>query len=248
MSEPMMTSPAPLPGLQGKTALVTGASRGIGLAIARALAASGVRVAVVARSADALHDAAGEIGALAFPTDVTSAEAVDDLAARVSVGLAGAPDFVVNSAGSFALSTVSSTTGEEFDRQLEVNLRGPFLVMRAFLPAMLARRSGHIVSIGSVAGRVAFAGNGAYSASKFGLRGLHEVLAEETRGSGVRTTLIEPAATDTPLWDALDPDSRSDLPSRAAMLRPDDVARAVHFVLSQPESVEISLLAIRGTR
>lgn len=227
---------------------MTGASRGIGLAIARALAASGVRVAMVARTVEALHEAAGELGALAFSADVTSASAVEELAARVTVGLGGTPDFVVNSAGSFALSPVAATTPGEFDHQLEVNLRAPFLVMRAFLPAMLARRSGHIVSIGSIAGRMAFSGNGAYSAGKFGLRGLHEVLAEETRGTGVRTTLVEPAATDTALWDALDPDSRSDLPSRAAMLRADDVARAVHFVLSQPESVEISLLAIRGTR
>ena len=92
------------------------------------------------------------------------------------------------------------------------------------------------------------AGNGAYGASKFGLRGLHQVLAEEIRGSGVRATLIEPAATDTPLWDPLDPDSRDDLPSRSQMLTPDDVARAVVFALTQPAEVELSLLAIRSAR
>lgn len=235
-------------GLEGRTALVTGASRGIGLAVAQALAGSGARVAMVARSADELHAAAAEVGGLAFPADVTRAAEVDELAARVSVGLGGAPDFVVSSAGSFALAPIASTSPEEFDRQVEVNLRGPFLLMRAFLPAMLARRSGHLVSVGSVAGRTAFAGNGAYAASKFGLRGLHEVLAEETRGTGVRSTLLEPAATDTALWDPLDPDSRPDLPSRASMLRADDVARAVLYVLSQPEGVEVSLLALRGSR
>jgi NAD(P)-dependent dehydrogenase (short-subunit alcohol dehydrogenase family) len=227
---------------------VTGASRGIGLAIARALRASGARVAMVARSEGDLRRAAQEVGGEAFPADVTSAPEVERLAARLSAGPGGAPDIVVNSAGSFALAPLVETTPEEFDRQLAVNLRGPFLVTRAFLPSMLARGRGHLVSIGSVAGRTAFAGNGAYGASKFGLRGLHEVLALETRGTGVRATLVEPAATDTPLWDPLDPDSRADLPPRASMLRPEDVARAVHFVLSQPESVEIPLLAIRGGR
>ena len=234
--------------LEGKTALVTGASRGIGLAVARLLAERGARVALVARSHEELHAAASDVGGMAFPADVTSAGTVEELAARVSAGLGGAPDFVVNSAGSFALAPIASTTPEEFDRQLEVNLRGPFLVMRAFLPAMLARRSGHLVGIGSVAGRSAFAGNGAYAASKFGLRGLHEVLAEETRGTGVRSTLVEPAATDTSLWDPLDPDSRADLPSRPSMLRADDVARAVLYVLSQPDGVEVSLLALRSSR
>ena len=113
---------------------------------------------------------------------------------------------------------------------------------------MLERGSGHVVSIGSVAGRVAFPGNGAYGASKFGLRGLHAVLAEEVGGTGVRATLIEPAATDTPLWDPLDPDARGDLPSRAAMLRPEDVARAVVYALAQPAGVEVSTLALRASR
>jgi NADP-dependent 3-hydroxy acid dehydrogenase YdfG len=92
------------------------------------------------------------------------------------------------------------------------------------------------------------AGNGAYGASKFGLRGLHQVLAEEVRGTGVRATLVEPSATDTPLWDPLDPDSRADLPSRSSMLSPDDIARAVVFALVQPAEVELSLLAIRSAR
>ena len=110
---------------------------------------------------------------------------------------------------------------------------------------MLERGSGHIVNVGSVAGRLAIPGNGAYSASKFGLRGLHAVLAQELRGTGVRCTLVEPAATDTALWDALNPDARSDLPRRGEMLRPEDVARAVLFAVTQPRGVELSHLAIR---
>jgi NAD(P)-dependent dehydrogenase (short-subunit alcohol dehydrogenase family) len=234
--------------LQGRSALVTGASRGIGLAIARALRDRGAWVGMVARSAGPLRTAADGIGGRAFPADAASAEAVAELGRRVREELGGAPNFVINAAGAFALGSIADTSAEEFDRQLAANLRAPFLVIREFLGSMLARRSGHLVSIGSVAGRVAFPGNGAYGASKYGLRGLHEVLAEEIRGSGVRATLIEPAATDTPLWDPLDPDARPDLPSRAAMLKPEEVARAVEFVVSLPESVEVSLLALRSSR
>jgi NAD(P)-dependent dehydrogenase (short-subunit alcohol dehydrogenase family) len=133
-----------------------------------------------------------------------------------------------------------------FDGQIAANLRAPFLVTRAFLPLMLRRGSGHLVSIGSVAGRVAFAENGAYAASKFGLRGLHEVLLQEVRGTGVRATLVEPAATDTPLWDPIDPDSRPGFPSRAAMLRAADVARVVVFAAAQPRHVQIPFVAVEA--
>ncbi|MBA2669368.1 MAG: SDR family oxidoreductase, partial [Gemmatimonadetes bacterium] len=142
---------------------------------------------------------------------------------------------------------ISETEPESFDRQIAVNLRAPFLLMRAFLPRMLERGSGHIINIGSVAGRSAFPGNGAYSASKFGLRGLHEVLCEELRGTRVRATLLEPSATDTSLWDELDPDNRDDLPSRASMMRPEDVARAVFFALAQPPEIQLSVIAMRAT-
>src|SRR5690606_11757039 len=115
--------------------------------------------------------------------------------------LGGAPDILENAAGSFLLAPIAETSTDDFLEQLAVNLGGPFYLIRAFLPDMLVRRAGHIVNIGSISGRVSMAGNGAYGASKFGLRGLHQVLAEEVRGTGVRATLIEPAATDTPLWD-----------------------------------------------
>jgi NADP-dependent 3-hydroxy acid dehydrogenase YdfG len=113
---------------------------------------------------------------------------------------------------------------------------------------MLARGSGHVVNVSSIAGRLAFPGNAAYSASKFGLRGMHEVLAAELRGTGVRATLIEPAATDTPLWDALQPDDRPDLPSRTSMLNVEDVARAIVYAVEQPAGIEVSLLALQSSR
>ncbi len=233
--------------LRGLTALVTGASGGIGREVARGLVEAGAWVGMVARLESTLTAVAQEIGGHAIAGDVSSAADVHRLTAYLAELLGDAPDLLVNAAGAFALSPLAETDPTVFDEQIAVNLRGPFLLIRAFLPLMLERGSGHVISIGSVAGRVAMPENGAYSASKFGLRALHEVLALELRGTGVRATLVEPAATDTGLWDPVDPDARPDLPSRGAMLRPEEVARAVLFAASQPRDVEIPLIAIRST-
>lgn len=236
---------APFAELSGTRALVTGASKGIGLATARLLAASGAWVGMVARTKDVLEDAAADVGGHPFAVDVSEADAVARLADRYGEAAGGPPDVVVCAAGAFSLAPVAETDPADLERQIAANLVAPFLVVRAFLPGMLERRAGHLVNIGSVAGRVPLPGNGAYSASKYGLRGLHEVLSEEVRGTGVRATLIEPSATDTALWDPLDPDGRPDLPSRVDMLRPEDVARAVLFAVAQPAGVELSHVAIR---
>jgi NADP-dependent 3-hydroxy acid dehydrogenase YdfG len=232
--------------LAGKTVVVTGASRGIGLEVARLMAASGAWVGMVARGGDALSAAAAEVGGHAIAGDVGEPAGVQALATRVTGLLGDAPDILVSSAGAFSLAPIAQTDPADFERQLAVNLRGPFLLIRAFLPAMLRRRSGHLIHLGSVAGRVAFAENGAYAASKFGLRGLHEVLLHEVRGTGVRATLVEPAATDTALWDAIDPDTHPGLPPRAAMLRAQDVARVVMFAASQPRHVQIPTIAVEA--
>jgi NADP-dependent 3-hydroxy acid dehydrogenase YdfG len=155
-----------------------------------------------------------------------------------------APDYLVNAAGAFSLAPLSSTSPEDFDRNLNVNLRGPFLLMRAFLPAMLERGSGHIVTLGSIAGRQAFPSNGAYSASKFGVRGLHAVLDQELKGTGVRSTLVEPAATDTPLWDAIDRTANQGLPERTAMLDAEAVADAVLFAITRPARTGIHAISL----
>jgi NAD(P)-dependent dehydrogenase (short-subunit alcohol dehydrogenase family) len=232
--------------LAGRSALVTGASRGIGFATAVALARAGAWVGMVARSAGDLTAAAGKAGGHPLPADVSSAAGVDRLVNTMGEHLSGPPDLLVNSAGAFALSSLVDTDPEDFDRQIAANLRAPFLLIRALLPEMLARNSGHILNVGSIAGRLALPGNAAYSASKFGLRGLHEVLAVELAGTAIRLSLVEPAATDTPLWDPLDPDARDDLPSRAQMLRPEAVARAILFAVTQPAEVEVSHLAVRA--
>jgi NADP-dependent 3-hydroxy acid dehydrogenase YdfG len=230
--------------LLGQTALVTGASRGIGARAAERLAEAGARVWPMARSEGALAELAARTGGTPIVADVTDEAAVWDALDRLQDELGGAPDMVVCAAGTFGLAPVAEVTVKALDAQLSVNLRGAFLVTRALLPSMLERGRGLVIHVGSVAGRRAFPGNGAYAASKFGLRGFHEVLLEELRGTGVRATLLEPAATDTPLWDPLAPDSDPTLPSRTEMLSPDDVAEAILFVATRPDTVRIPFLPI----
>ena len=226
------------------TALVAGASRGVGEAVARRLAANGTRTALVARSGEALQTLAGELGGVALPCDLLDAEAVEATAHRVQEALDGPPEVVVNAAGVFSMAPAHETSVEDFDRNVAVNLRGAFLLVRALLPAMLRRGRGLLVNVGSVAGRRGLPGNAAYGASKYGLRGLHEVLPDEVRGTGVRVALVEPAATDTELWDPYDPDADPGLPDRAEMLDPGDVARVVHFAATTRPEVNLPVLQV----
>lgn len=228
-----------------RTAVVTGASRGIGLAVARALAPE-YRVIMIARTADDLRAAARDIGdaACPLPGDLADAGAANVAVERIGSMTDGAPDLLVNNAGFFKLSPIEATSPEDFSASIDVNLAAPFRLIRAFLPEMRKRGSGHIVSIGSIADRTAFPENGSYAAAKFGLRGLHAVLRAELAGSGVRSTLISPGPVDTPLWNDVNPDEREGFTPRSAMLRPDDVAAAVLFVVSQPTSVNVDELRI----
>jgi len=232
--------------LAGRTALVTGASRGIGRATAERLAAAGARVALLARSEEPLLELAGRLGggALAVPCDVSDRVAVEDAAHEVARRFGGAPDVLVNNAGLFALATLERTTAESFVATLDTNLVAPFLLVRAFLPAMRARGSGSIVTLGSVADRTAFPENGAYAASKYGLRALHEVLRAELRGTGVRATLVSPGPVDTPLWEPVNPDARDGFTPRAAMLSADAVADAIVYVVTRPAAVNVDELRL----
>jgi NADP-dependent 3-hydroxy acid dehydrogenase YdfG len=239
--------------LEGRTALVTGASRGIGLAIADALEADGALVVRVARSVASrdsevglLRRTGGVDRRIELRCDVTLEHEVQRLAETVRETI-GAPDILVNNAGSFLLKPVTHTTAEEFRQQLEVNLVGAFLVARALLPPMAARGGGHVVTLGSVADHQAFPGNAAYAASKYGLRGLHQTLRAEFAESRIRFTLISPGPTDTTLWDPIDPDRRDDLPSRDRMLQADDVAEAVRFAVTRPPRMTVELMRVMPT-
>ena len=222
---------------------MTGATGGIGAAVARRLAGDGFKVYVGGRRRGRLERMAAEIGGAALPFDITVEAGLAGAREVVEAGV-GRLDVLVNAAGVFDLAPVVETGSEVLSRNLGVNLTGSINVTRAFLPGMLAAGSGLVVNVGSVAGWKAFPDNAAYSASKYGLRGFHDVLLEELRGTGVRACLLEPGAVDTGLWDPLDPDSAPHLPDRAEMLRPEDVARAVGFVAGLPSSVAVPLLRI----
>lgn len=229
-----------------RSVVVTGASRGIGAAIARRLAARGMRVVLVARSEERLKALALELGgdAIALPCDLAEASALDRAVRTIDERLGGAPDVLVSNAGAFALAPAHEQDADAFASMLTVNLAGPFRLMRAWLPAMRARGTGHLVTIGSIADRVIFPGNAAYAASKYGLRALHEVLREELRGTGVRASLVSPAQVDTELWDPLDPDNTPGFTPRSRMLPPEAVAEAVAWVVGAPPYVNVDELRL----
>ncbi|HEX2721878.1 MAG TPA: SDR family oxidoreductase [Gemmatimonadaceae bacterium] len=232
--------------LAGRTALVTGASRGIGAEIARALAAGGARVALVARTQSALEALAGEIGgdALVVAGDLSQEASLSKAATAVRDAFGGPPDILVNNAGVFRIVALESMEPADFSAMLRLNLLAPFLVSREFLPAMRARGSGHVITIGSIADRVIYAGNGAYSASKFGMRAIHEVLREETRGSGIKATLVSPASVDTDIWDPIRFPGESASPDRSGMMDPAAVADAVLYAVTRPSGVNIDELRL----
>jgi NAD(P)-dependent dehydrogenase (short-subunit alcohol dehydrogenase family) len=210
---------------------VTGASRGIGAATARALADAGARLLLAARpSPDLERLASGLPGARAVPTDVRDPAAVERLVEAAAA--LGGPDLLVHAAGLGVFAPLEQTSLEQWDEMLEVNLRGAFLLCRAALPGMRARGRGHVFTIVSIAGQRAFPNAGAYCASKFGLLGLTRVLAEEVRRDGVKVSAIVPGAVDTPFWER----AGADLP-RERMLSPDAVAAAILFAATAPPTV-----------
>ncbi len=225
--------------LAGKVAVVTGASRGIGRVIADRLEEAGAKVGCLARSFTECRTDSR----LEMRCDVTQ-EADVRRAVEQVVSAFGAPHIVVNNAGAFLLKPLADTTPEEFAGQVDVNLVGSFLVLRELLPRLARDGTAHVVTVGSVVDHRPYPGNAAYGASKYGVRGLHEVLAEELRGSGIRSTLVSPGATDTKLWDSLDPEQRDDVPRRAEMLLPSDVADAVVFALTRPPHVNVEWIRV----
>jgi NADP-dependent 3-hydroxy acid dehydrogenase YdfG len=218
---------------------VTGASRGIGLAVSEVLHSEGACVVRLARSlVTETTDRRVDI-----KCDVTSEEAVSQAVSRVLAEV-GAPQIVVNNAGAFVLKPLAETTAADFRKQLAVNLTGSFLLLRELVPHLIRLEHAHIVTIGSVADHVPFPGNAAYASSKYGLRGMHEVLSRELTGTDVRMTLISPGPTNTSLWDELDADAQKNLTDRTDMLCADDVAQAVLFAVTRPARVNVELMHI----
>jgi NADP-dependent 3-hydroxy acid dehydrogenase YdfG len=229
--------------LEGQVAIVTGAGRGIGGAVALALAREGAGVALAARSRADLAAVAGAIresggSALAIPTDVTQDGAVEALVEQTA-GALGRIDILVTAAGVAAFGPVAGTKPADWDGMLAVNLRAAMVCCRAVLPVMQRQRRGTIINVGSIAAKRAITGSAAYAATKAGLAAFSAVLAEELRADGIRVGMVVPGAVDTPLWDSL-PGG----PDRARMLRPEDVARAVVLMASLPPGATLEELIL----
>jgi NADP-dependent 3-hydroxy acid dehydrogenase YdfG len=199
----------------------------------------------VVRLARSLRDATAE-RRTDIACDVTDPTSVERAVNRVEQVL-GVPDVIVNNAGVFFIKPLAETTYADFTRTLATNLTAAFLIARALVPKMVRRGSGHLVTIGSISDYIGFSGSTAYAASKFGLRGMHEVIRQETAKSGVRTTLISPGPVDTEIWDAVDPDAKPGFTKRKDMMRAEDVAAAVVYAVTQPERIAITEIRLLPT-
>jgi len=229
-------------------ALVTGGGRGIGRAVAAALAGAGVRVAAcsrtlpdVARVAEQIRATGGE--ALALRCDVADPAQVETAVAE-TVGRFGQIDILVNNAGvgTVAPCEVADYEIAEWDRIVNVNLRGTFLCCRAVLPGMRDRRRGTVINVASITGVKSAPLVAPYGVGKFGVVGLTQALLAENHPYGIRVCMVNPGPTDTTIWDK----KLTPLPAdvRAAMMRPEDVARVVLFLASLPDEVRIDEIVV----
>ena len=242
--------------LAGRVALVTGASSGIGEAVARALAAEGAGVGLAARRVDRLEALAESIrqeGGAAFlhPTDVACRSDVEAFVGK-ALETFGRIDILVNNAGVMPLSPVAALRVEEWERMVDVNVKGVLYGIAAVLPSMLAQGSGHVVNVGSVAGRRPFPGGSVYSATKFAVRALTAGMQLELSASrGIRVTDIQPGGVETELMDHVaDPDARARFASTWAgkqKLLASDVAQAVVYAVTAPARVNVNEILIRPT-
>ena len=233
----------------GRVAVITGASSGIGEATARALAADGHRVALLARRADRIQALADELGAgaIAIEADVTDRESVVTAAGRVQQELGGA-DILVNNAGVMLTAPFSSDQREEHRRMVETNLLGAMTATEVFLD-QLRDRGGDLVNVSSVAGRVAPAGFAAYAATKWGINGWSEALRVELQPD-IRVTVIEPGAIATELADHIThPDSKKAAEEATAEIGipAQDIADVIAFAVSRPQRVTLNEILVRPT-
>jgi 3-oxoacyl-[acyl-carrier protein] reductase len=229
--------------ISGKVAVITGSGRGIGRAIAVELSQKGARVVVTARNVSELEETARLAGsATIIPADVRKKDDIHRLLGQAASQL-GPIDILVNAAGIGVAGPVLDFSDSDYNDVLDTNLKSIFFASRCVLPSMIERRTGHIVNIASIAGKVGSANLAVYCASKFGVVGFTQALAEEVRQYGIRVSLICPGSTDTSFLGSSSKSSKS----RDKMLSPADVAHAVMSIVTQEPNSFISEIVIRPT-
>ncbi|MFD1798165.1 SDR family oxidoreductase [Paracoccus aurantiacus] len=231
--------------IRDKVALITGASSGIGLATAKALAATGAKVALVARSADKLEAAAKGIGpsAVAITADLTTPGASSELLDKVARKL-GPVDILMANAGIYLAGDLVENDPEDIDRVLQTNIGAVFQIVRAALPGMIERGSGDILITSSVAGHQAIPWEPVYSASKHAVQSFAHGLRQQVGAQNIRVQAIAPGIVLNDLWGISDP---AEIDAKAATgegLRSEDVADAAMFMLTRPRNVTIRDLVI----
>ena len=238
--------------LDGQSAIVTGASSGIGEATARTLASAGADVAIAARRTERLESLQDDIEddggtAVVVETDVTDREQVQALADEAQSEFGGV-DILINNAGLMPLSYMKNLHEEEWERMVDVNLKGVLYNVGAVLPMMLDAGSGHIVNISSVAGRRVLPGGAVYSATKFGVRALSEGMRNELGPQGIRVTSVEPGAVDTELPETITDeelmDDLEDMLSGFTILESEDIAWKILEAVASPEHVDVEEIMI----
>lgn len=242
--------------LSGKVAVITGASSGIGAATARKLSGAGAAVALGARRLERLEELADELRtgggrALAVRTDVTRRA---EVAALVDAALSewDRVDVLVNNAGIMPLSELRERRVEDWDRMIDVNVKGVLYGVAAVLPHMLERQAGHIVNVGSVAGRRPFPGGTVYSATKFAVRSISAGIHKELSASdGIRVTDVQPGVVDTELADHIPSEEQregfEERWSDRRKLTPEDVADAILHAVAAPDRVNVNEVLVRPT-
>ena len=241
--------------LDGPVALITGASRGIGEATARALARAGAKVAIAARRKDRLDALAQEIDALAIEADIRDREQATATVER-TVSELGRLDTVVNNAGVMLLGPAAEAPLDEWERMVAINVQGLLYVSHAAREPLLRaaedepRRVADLINISSVAGRVPRSGSGVYNLTKFGVGAFSESLRQEFAPRHLRVSLVEPGAVDTELTDHLRDGVRETVRERfrdLERLAADDIADAIEYVVTRPRNVAINEILIRPT-
>jgi NADP-dependent 3-hydroxy acid dehydrogenase YdfG len=230
--------------------VITGASSGIGRALAETLAPRGVRLALMARSGAVLNELETELRRTgAGDVLIRAGDVGDPEAAPAWIGSIldrwGRLDALVNNAGIGIMKPVAELTDADWDTTLATNLSGPFRLIRAALPAMRGAGAGHIVNVSSVAGQVGFAGGGAYCASKFALEGLSDCLMQEVRKEGVKVTVIEPGSVDTN-FDAKE-SPQAGAKDTSWKIAPEEIARTIVYALESPTGTMPNRIQVRPT-